>query len=37
MNQDSSINNISAAQIITQTLTKADVLPIFKENTKNIF
>ena len=34
MNQDSPINNIKAAQDITQAITNTDVPPKFKENIK---
>ena len=35
MNQDSSINNITTAQNITQTITNRDVPPTSKENIKS--
>ena len=35
MNQDSTINNITTAQNITQPITNTDVPPTSKENTKN--
>ena len=35
MNQDSTINNITTAQNITQAITNTDVPPTSKENTKN--
>ena len=35
MNQDSTINNITTAQNITQVITNTDVPPTFKENTKS--
>ena len=35
MNQDSSINNITTAQNITQAITNTDVPPTSIENTKN--
>ena len=35
MNQDSSINNITKAQNITQAITNTHVPPKSKENTKN--
>ena len=37
MNQDSSINSITKVQNITQDITKIDVPPTSKENTRNKF